>query len=167
MSYSTSVVSGNSRVGGLVGSNSCVNACGEITDSYWDIETSSELNMCGLQEEGASGCDPNCGKTTVEMKSQSTFVGWDFMGETDNGTEDIWSICEKTNYPRFVWQIPVGDFVCPDGVTIDDFAFFMEHWLDDDCDSSNDYCEGTDLDQSGSVDTTDLEIFFENWPDKN
>ncbi len=169
MSYSTSVVSGNTRVGGLVGSNSCVNTCGEITHSYWDIETSSELNMCGLQEEGASGCDPNCGKTTVEMQTASTFLdaGWDFVGETENGTEDTWSICEKTNYPRFVWQIPLGDFVCPDGVTIEDFVFFMEHWLDSNCDQDNGYCEGTDLNQSGTVDVFDLEIFFENWPDKN
>ncbi|MHC4216003.1 MAG: hypothetical protein ACYSWP_21845 [Planctomycetota bacterium] len=81
----------------------------------------------------------------------------------ENGTEDIWSICEGSNYPRLVWQIPMGDFVCPDGITIDDFSFLMEHWLDENCDSSNDYCEGTDLDQSGTVDVYDLEIFFENW----
>ena len=102
----------------------------------------------------------------TEMQTGNTFLdaSWDFVGETDNGTEDIWSICEGTNYPRFVWQIPVGDFVCPDGVTIDDFSFLMEHWLDGNCDSSNGYCDGTDLDQSGTVGVLDLEIFFENWP---
>ena len=151
-SYCTGAVSGGGRVGGLVGSDSWG---GEVKASFWDIQTSG-------QAKGAGGTD----KTTAEMQTAKTFLNadWDFVGETANGTEDIWSICEGTNYPRFVWQIPVGDFVCPDGVTIEDFSFFMEHWLDDNCDLSNDYCQGTDLDQSGTVDAYDLEIFFENWP---
>jgi hypothetical protein len=151
-SYSIGTVTGRGGVGGLVGDNDA-----NVTDSFWDMETSGQDISAGGE-----------GKTTDEMQAANTFLeaGWDFMGETENGTEDIWRICEGTNYPRFVWQIPVGDFVCPDGVTIEDFSFFMEHWLDDNCDSSNDYCDGTDLDQSGTVDVIDLEIFFENWPDK-
>jgi len=135
--------------GGLVGGN-----ISNLTFCFWDMETS-----------GQTTSDGGAGKTTAEMQTASTFLeaGWDFVGETENGMEDIWSVCEGTNYPRLVWQIPVGDFVCPDGITIDDFLFFMEHWLDDNCDSSNGYCQGTDLDQSGTVDVNDLEIFFENW----
>ena len=147
--YSVGRVTGSAYVGGLVGSNS-----GGVEFSFWDIETS-----------GQDWSDGGTGKTTAEMQTASTFLeaGWDFVDENTNGTEDIWSICEGTNYPGFVWQIPVGDFVCPDGITIDDFMFFMEHWLDDNCDSSNNYCEGTDLDLSGSIDVNDLEILFENW----
>jgi hypothetical protein len=66
-------------------------------------------------------------------------------------------------YPRFVWQIPVGDFMRPDGVTMPDFSLFAGHWLDDKCDISNDYCEGTDLDLSGAVDINDLQAFADNW----
>jgi hypothetical protein len=148
-SYSIGLVTGNEDVGGLVGSNT-----GSINDSFWDIQTSEQPASAGGK-----------GKTTVEMQTASTFLeaGWDFVDETENGTEDIWSICEGTNYPRFVWQIVAGDFVCPDGITMDDFSFFLEHWLDDNCDLSNDYCQGTDLDQSGTVDANDLEIFFVNW----
>jgi hypothetical protein len=147
--FSTGLVSGTEDVGGLVGDNDA-----NVTDSFWDMETSARAHS-----------DGGAGKTTAEMQTADTFLeaGWDFVGETENGTEDIWSICEGTNYPRFVWQIPVGDFVCPDGITIDDFLFFLEHWLDNNCDSSNGYCDGTDLDQSGTVDANDLEIFFENW----
>ena len=148
--YSTSLVNGESAVGGLVGSVVDSN----VTDCFWDIQKSGLATSAG-----------GIGKTTAEMQTLSTFLdaSWDFVGETDNGTEDIWSICEGTNYPRFVWQIPAGDFVCPDGITIEDFSFLMEHWLDDNCDSSNGYCDGTDLDQSGTVDVSDLEIFFDNW----
>jgi len=108
------------------------------------------------------------GLTTVKMQTTSTFLeaSWDFVNEAANGTKDIWSICEGMNYPRLVWQIAADDFLCPDGITIDDFMFFLEHWLDDNCDSSNDYCQGTDLDRSGTVDVNDLEIFFVNWSAK-
>jgi len=148
--YSTGTVSGDSRVGGLLG----YGIDSYVTNCFWDTQTSGQTTSAG-----------GTGKTTAEMQTASTFleVGWDFVDESANGTEDIWSICEGTNYPRFVWQIPAGDFVCPDGITIDDFLFFMEHWLNDNCDSSNGYCEGTDLDKSGTVDVIDLEIFFENW----
>ena len=137
--------------GGLIGYSDLLG----IEDGFWDIDASGLTVSAG-----------GTGKTTTEMQTAGTFLdaGWDFVGETENGTEDIWSICEGTNYPRFVWQIPAVDFVCPDGITIEDFSFFMEHWLDDNCDSSNNFCEGTDLDQSGTVDVKDLEIIFENWP---
>jgi hypothetical protein len=148
--YSSGAVLGVEQAGGLVGKDDA-----RITECFWDMETSNQVTSIG-----------GTGLTTAEMQTASTFLdaGWDFGDETENGTEDFWSICEGTNYPRLVWQIPVGDFVCPDGITIEDFSFFMEHWLDDNCDLSNDYCEGTDLDQSGTVDVNDLEIFFENWP---
>jgi len=149
--YSTSWVTGDDDVGGLVGYD---DIGGIITSSFWDIQTSDQFISAG-----------GIGKFTAEMQTAATFLeaGWDFVDETENGTQDVWSICEGTNYPRFVWQIAAGDFVCPEGITIDDFVFFMEHWLEDNCDSSNGYCQGTDLDQSGTVDVNDLEIFFENW----
>ncbi len=148
--YAAGNVLANQDVGGLVGAS----LDGSIALCFWDIETSSQI-------DSASGT----GKTTAEMQAAYTFLeaGWDFVGETDNGDEDIWSICEGTNYPRFVWQIPVGDFICPDGITMDDFFFLLEFWLNDNCDSSNDFCQGTDLDQSGTVDENDLAIFFESW----
>ncbi len=157
--YSTGFVEGTDSVGGLVGVNA-----GTILSSFWDIETSEMTNMCGIRYDDTS-CDNAYGKTTTKMQTASTFLeeGWDFVGETENGTEDIWSICEGTNYPRLVWQITAGDFVCPDGITIDDFVFFIEHWGDETCDLSNDYCQGTDLDQSGTVDAGDLEILVDNW----
>ena len=148
--YATGSVTGTTNVSGLVGRNEH----GEVTSSFWDIQTSGQTTSAG-----------GIGKTTTEMQTAGTFLdaGWDFVDETANGTEDIWSICEGTNYPRLVWQIPAGDFVCPDGITIEDFLFFIEHWRDDNCDLSNDYCQGTDLDFSGTVDRNDLEIFLENW----
>jgi len=174
--YCTINVLGNRSVGGLVGTNRSI-----ITDCYAAGNVSAiedvgglvgtnldgSINLCFWNSEtsGLSISAGGTGKSTAEMQMADTYFnsGWDFVGETDNGTKDIWSICEGTNYPRFLWQIQAGDFVCPDGVTRDDFFFLLEFWLNDNCDSSNNFCQGTDLDQSGTVDKDDLEIFFESW----
>jgi hypothetical protein len=99
--YSTSAVSPSGEVGGLVGRSS-----GTVTSCFWDKQTSGMDNMCGIQEWGGAGCDDSRGRATTEMQTGSTFLdaGWDFVGETANGTEDIWKISEGLDYPRLSWQ---------------------------------------------------------------
>jgi hypothetical protein len=145
--YSASIVAGESDIGGLVGYGN--NA--SYTKCFWDIDVNPDVNGIG------STTDPDViGESTANMQTEITFTdaGWDFV--------DVWSICEQTNYPRFLWQIPIGDFLCPDGVNFIDYSFFVSHWLEDDCGSSND-CDGTDLDKLGSVDSNDLGIFVYSW----
>lgn len=140
--YSVGAISRSSKdVGGLVGSNT-----GVWADSFWDIGTSGQ---------GASAC--GTGKTKIQMQTAATFVdaGWDFA--------EIWTICEHTNYPKFIWQLVAGDFLCPDGVDLADYAFWAEHWMADNCNALNDYCDSADFDQSGIVSFEDLEIFVGNW----
>jgi len=97
-------VSGNDRVGGLAGANTegaiaeChaygkvsgkaydiggVAGCGDnahFDKCYWDIQTTGQQDSSGGE-----------GKTTKEMKSRSTFWGWDF--------EMVWQIEEGNGYP--------------------------------------------------------------------
>jgi hypothetical protein len=42
--------------------------------------------------------------TQAQMMREASFVGWDFAGETANGTEDIWWIDEGKDYPRLWWE---------------------------------------------------------------
>lgn len=86
-SYSTGIATGEYSVGGLVGHNSFG---GSITSSFWDFETSDRVTSSG-----------GTGLTTAEMQDINTFLnaGGDFMGETVNGTEDIWWILDGQNYP--------------------------------------------------------------------
>jgi len=115
--YSTGAVSGKYDVGGLVGEN----WRGSIARSFWDMESSGQGASAG-----------GTGKTTAEMQMESTFTsaGWDFVGETANGTEDIWRLCnEGAEYPQVSWQYLLGDFGCPDGVEINDLAILCEQWL--------------------------------------
>ncbi len=92
---STGTVNGNASVGGLVGNNyDVLGGMGSTTSSFWDIETSGQASSAG-----------GTGKTTAEMQTASTFLeaGWDFMGDAENGTEDVWWINEGQDYPR-LWR---------------------------------------------------------------
>jgi len=105
ISYSTGSVTGDGRVGGLVGRNE-LNS-GSIFNCFWDVATSGLRNMCGGQSDQAMGCDDSFGKTTNEMQDINTYIdaGWDFVDETNNGTEDIWWIDEGKDYPRLWWEL--------------------------------------------------------------
>ncbi|MHC4111304.1 MAG: GLUG motif-containing protein, partial [Planctomycetota bacterium] len=117
-SYSTGVVSGELRVGGLVGYNryGTITNCYSVGSvsasdyvyvggllgqsnravvaSFWDIDTSGQTSSWG-----------GIGKTTAEMQMMSTFTdaGWDFVGKTVNGIEDIWFIGQQ-DYPHLWWE---------------------------------------------------------------
>jgi hypothetical protein len=140
---------GTINVGGLAGYNNAT-----IIASFWDVNT-SDLNI------SAGGT----GKTTAQMKMRNTFtdVGWDFVGETINRTADIWRMCKDgVRYPLLYWQFPVADFACPDGVYFIDFVTLANWWHCDNC-ASNNNCNRTDLDFSGTVDIYDLKIFCDHW----
>jgi hypothetical protein len=89
--YTKGSIAGTMNVGGLVGTNR-----GSITTSFWDIETSGQIMDNG-----------GVGKTTIELQIADTFLnaGWDFLDETENGTEDIWWIDEGHDYPRLWWEL--------------------------------------------------------------
>jgi hypothetical protein len=85
-SYATGPVAGTSRIGGLVGMNFGLGlSSGTFLSSYWDKETTGQTTSSG-----------GIGKTTKEMKQQTTFAGWDFI--------EIWKINEDVTYPLFGWQ---------------------------------------------------------------
>ncbi|MBP7049469.1 MAG: hypothetical protein KBE65_00475 [Phycisphaerae bacterium] len=92
--YATGVVVGTQKVGGLTGEEQTY---ANTICSFWDIETTG-------QTESAAGI----GLTTAAMKTASTFLdaGWDFIGETANGDEDVWWILDGQDYPRLYWELP-------------------------------------------------------------
>jgi hypothetical protein len=99
----------------------------------------------------------------MEMKRESTFLdaGWDFDGESENGTEDIWSICDGLGYPELLRQFITGDFDGNNRVDLADFAVFAERWLS--ADRSFFWCRGADLTGDGKVGFDDLREFANNW----
>jgi hypothetical protein len=85
--YSTGSVSGSYMIAGFVADN-----VGPVDNCFWDTQTSGQNSSSG-----------GTGKTTVEMKTSTTFLsaGWD---------DTIWNIGDGINdgYPYLDWQNPGG-----------------------------------------------------------
>jgi hypothetical protein len=152
LSYSTGSVSGTTGVDILVGYSYyyATTSC-----NFWDVNTSGRRTSAG-----------GIGKTTAEMMTMSTFTdaGWDFVGETINGPNDIWRMCvDGVQYPLLSWQFALkGDFTCPDGVDILDLAFLVDRWLDE-CNETNNFCNCTDTNYDGQVNLPDFAILSSHW----
>jgi hypothetical protein len=82
--------------GGLIGNNAKGSwggiEYGIVVDSFWDIDTSDQLSSAGGD-----------GKTTNQMFSQNTYIGWE---ECDG--EFTWKIDEGKDYPRLSWEKKTG-----------------------------------------------------------
>jgi len=77
-SYSNGLVTSSGNVGGF-----CAFSQVTIEDCYWDIDTSNQSDSSG-----------GVGKSTYEMKIQTTFANWDF--------DALWKIEENVTYPCFL-----------------------------------------------------------------
>ena len=118
-SFSTASVSGNERVGGLVGTNGANGINGSIINSFSIGSVSGNRllgGLVGMNEERSvvinsyynfqtSGQNDNSGKgtprNTAQMKTQNTFDGWDF--------ESIWGMNANINngYPYLRYFVDV------------------------------------------------------------
>lgn len=70
------------------------------TGSFWDA---------GLwwSADGAPGPRPGlCGAETSQMKQPGLYVdaGWDFQGESKNGTDETWWIVHPGEFPTLKWE---------------------------------------------------------------
>ncbi|MGD9639100.1 MAG: GLUG motif-containing protein [Alphaproteobacteria bacterium] len=77
--YAIGDINGSSSVGGLIGSGSST-----VVSSYWDIQTSGLTTSSG-----------GTGKTTAQMKKESTFTNWDF--------ENVWCMIDDVYYPSLYY----------------------------------------------------------------
>ncbi|MDQ6422012.1 S-layer homology domain-containing protein [Paenibacillus sp. LHD-117] len=87
-SYAIGAVTGDERVGGLIGVNE-----GRIRSSFYDTETT-----------GQSDTGKGEGKSTSEMKTLSTYSGWDY--------DEAWGMDESihTGYPYLQWTTRTAQY---------------------------------------------------------
>lgn len=94
-SYSSGTVTATTtnNIGGLIGFK---NAAATVTNSYYDTTTAG-------QNDTGRGVP----KTTLEMKTEATFIGFDFTGSAC-GTDYSWKInsINNTGYPYLCYQYP-------------------------------------------------------------
>jgi hypothetical protein len=83
------IATSSAVIGGLVGRWNATS--GSITNSFFNKELNS-LDAVGNDAALAA----TAGKTTAELKTQSTYTGWDFTG--------TWTIDEGRSYPYLAYQ---------------------------------------------------------------
>jgi hypothetical protein len=103
--YSTGFVDSGYNSGGFAGVST-----GTVSSCFWDVNTSGRATSAGGE-----------GKTTVEMKTLSTFTdaGWDFA--------TYWAIDPLNNdgYPHLDWEYPSG--IENNETVLSDFALFQNY----------------------------------------
>ena len=104
-SYSSGNVSGISRVGGVIGYNYNFS---EAVSCVWNVDSSGLTDGVGQSVNSTETL--LVGYTTAEMQDAISFtnIGWDFLGETINGTEEHWDVDDTVNngYPH-LYTAPV------------------------------------------------------------
>ena len=138
------------NAGGLIG----IDYGDEVHDSYWDTETSGTTSSDG----GIGLDDPN-------MMIQANFVGWDFVGESANGENEIWRMCvDGVDYARLSWEFARnGDFACGDGVDILDLQALGQNWLSAADSTPTTFNYACDANGDEVIDFLDYAVLGENW----
>ena len=165
-------IAGSEYVGGLVGSN----YVGNIANSYSSSKLTgiSQTGLTGYESGGSitnsfwdseiSGIDltNDYSRTTSQLQTTQTFfeAGWDMNA--------IWRMCDDGNYPQLWWEagLTTTDLACPDGVDLKDLAYFIQGWLEQDCEMNNE-CGRRDFNFSDTVDLNDFAAFAASWLSDN
>jgi hypothetical protein len=138
------------NAGGLIGS---VDGGGIVSNCYF-------LNTAGPDNGYGTPLDePN-------MRMQANFFGWDFLGESANGVNEIWRMCvDGVDYPRLSWEFARnGDFACADGVDLADLLALAENWLIVGTAHPAEFNTACDANGDERIDLADFDILAENWP---
>ena len=105
-SYATGRVSGDRRVGGLIGTQS---ASATIRSSYWDVETSGRLVGVGADDrndnraidEGETVAKGLAGKTTAELQAPTGYTDLyaEWHREFEGSRPDVWDFGSAAQNP--------------------------------------------------------------------
>jgi hypothetical protein len=164
-SFATGSVSGLNTSGFVYGQYS-----GSVLRCYAAVSQTTPGWPAGMAQLSQGGSNSGCfydstlsgttqsyigtAKTTTQMKTLSTYSGWDWA--------TTWFMCSPSSYyPRLRWTLPVGEVACPDGVSFADFAY-LAAWWQYDC-GSDARCLQADMDHSNIIDEGDLAILASHW----
>ena len=116
--YNAGSIIGSTDKGGLAGymSEYCT-LYSPPMNNYWDVNTSGLDSGVGNLEPDPNGIE---GKTSSEMKRQSTFTDWDFI--------NVWDIGENQTYPYLRTHCP-GDLNKDNITNFLDLCIVAEHWM--------------------------------------
>jgi hypothetical protein len=130
------------------------------------LAAGKEAAVYDWEEAGIDGFDLYTGSTGIQagdwfiIDYNAINIGTCTVGFYDYGIS--WD--QPIYYLKFS-HVRTQDFNKDTRVDFTDFAIFASRWQENEC-GDPDWCEGTDLDTSGTVDTNDLMSFAEYWLEK-
>ncbi len=156
-------VTGSQRLGGFTGFNgghylNCY-ASGGVSGGSSNIKGFVGYSLSGTfvgcyhlhPDDGGGPLDSYADPLTdLQMKDRSSFVGWDFFGETSNGINELWMM---DGYPVLSWQIPVA---------FREFSMLAGYWGQTGF-TQNQPHSRADWHVDGTVDMNDLGLLVANW----
>ncbi len=156
-SYASCRIDGTSqKLGSFCGwsQNSSYDSC--VTDSQ------AYSVSVGVIGDGDVGSIAEIGKSQMQTMEYWAVTGWDFLGNSADGTEDIWRMCQDgVDFPRLWWQFALGDIAGDDSVDLMDFATLGRNWHTNEFDTG--FYKNADINNNGTIDISDLIILFEHW----
>jgi len=134
--YSDAIVQGalpNSYHSALVGMQT-----GIVRDCFWNADINPGLFGCRPEAPSSDTIATGLSADNMLVSSFFTNAGWDFTGESINGTEDIWMMPNPGNGPAlrsmrdgtYCLHPPVGDLSGDCFVDLVDFAIMASSWLE-------------------------------------
>ncbi len=130
-----------------------------ISQSFWNVEKDAR----GVGRMLSPSVYDILGLPLEAMQTSGFYLesGWDFIGETQNGMDDIWHMPWGQAGLPMLWNqkdIP-GDVAGGYGVDLADFDRLSIDWLNDDGNYQFDGVSGPD----GCVDAAELGMIADNW----
>ncbi len=118
--YAAGDVDGSTDVGGLIGISTAGSSV-FYENCFWDSDINPGLEGIGKNESSEPETNVT-GLPTENLQDFDTFTaaGWDLIGETSNGSDDIW-IMTTGKYPRFVFDA--------DSFMLDIIKELQTYWL--------------------------------------
>jgi hypothetical protein len=135
-------------------------------DGFAGEAYTTSFNYCYYRSgSGINSGDGGSGMSDSSMKQQASFQYWDFLGETANGTEDIWRMCaDGLDYPRLRWEsVRIGDSACPAGVGLEDLQALALNWLTTADAAPTTFNYACDANGDEKIDFLDYAVLGENW----
>jgi len=106
---------------------------------------------------------------TMQLISEDSPMPWCETPALECGMNYYWQVitknnCSQSQGPVWIFSTELaGDYDHDCDVDMADYSKLASKWMDLTCDTTNNFCEGIDIDKLGSVDMQDLLIFVTHW----
>ena len=118
-------------VGGLAGG---MDGC-TVSNCYTNADIYASLYSDGLYGYNSGTTLERCYYENISTDAQfwySSTTGWDMIGETANGSENLWKVVDGYGYPWLYFEDVIidGDYNNDDTVNMTDLGILADKWID-------------------------------------